>query len=664
MNSYRAYFLIIILVLASTLFANVDDLVIGSYDNKEIKMSDLKEKLSKIPPMYQQQFKTIKGEKNLLDTYSTELIYFEEGKARRFDQNPDFLKTVEQKSRPTLIKYFLDNYLAKKLSYSDEEIKEYYDRHKNAQFKINPYYKIFYIQVDSDSTARLLLNEYKNDKASLVDLMNKYNKNESSRAHGGYTFKKTTNPFFDGIGYDSDLDSLVVNAPLNKFMGPFTTKTGIHFFKVEEYTPQSFKKLADVRDQIKDRLKPQKINKKSRELLEKTMKSKNIKILDFVLSNTPWNIPGKVKENFSTPVVTADDDRFIVTVKDVYDQINTLDPNLQESYKSELNQQRKIIKQLLEDKAQYAAAIDKGFMKKVESEAAYKDMYYLELIRYTYSKLVLENITISEEDLKNYYDDNIDRYTINATRKYHHYTYPSKRIAKKVLKKMKKYEAKQDTAKIEKLLAKYTEGDNKVVEQIKENTVLIPGFGVDSTFAEVIWQTPLNEYSDVFENRNGTYTFIKILDHKDESLRPIESVGHSIQNTLRRQEVQKKFQNVTDMLKKSHKLKTYPERLIARYTAKELFEKAGDAQQAKNFSEAIEYYDVVAQKDPKSNEAAKALFMKGFLLAEEVKDKDAAIATYEKILKEFPKNENRDSIEMMLKELKGEINIMDMIQED
>ncbi len=664
MNSHRAYFLILFVFISSALLSTATDIVVGTYDNQEIKISDIEEKLSKIPPMYQQQFKTIKGEKNLLETYSTELIYFSEGKKMKLDQDPEFLKIIETKSRPTLMKYFQENYLASKIAYSQDEIKEYYNRHKNAQFKINPYYKIFHIQVESDSSAQALLAELNAGNATLIDLMNKYSQNQSSRAHGGYTFKKTSNPFFDGIGYDSELDSIVVNAPLNKFMGPFTTKTGIHFFKVEEFKPQSLKKLADVKEQIKNRLKPQKTNKLSRDLLHETKKSKNIKILDIVLANTPWIIPGKIKENFNTPVVTTDDDRYIVTVKEVYDEINKLDPNLQESYKKEINQQKKIVNEILENKAQYFTAIDMGFNKKIESEQSYKDMFYLELIRFTYSKLVLENIKISEDDLKKYYDDNKDRYTINATRKYHHYTYPSKRIAKKVLKKLKKYDAKKDTARIEKLLAKYTEGDNKIIEKIKENTVLIPGFGVDSTYAEVIWNTPVGEYSSVFENRNGSYTFLKVLNHNDKTLRPFDTVSSSIQNMIRRQEVQKKFQSVTEKLKKTHNLKTYPERLISRYSATDLFSKASDAQQAKNFNEAIEYYDVISMKDTNSKDAAKALFMKGFLLSEELKDKDAAIATYEKLLKDFPNNENRDSIEMMLKELKGEINILDIINEE
>ena len=663
MNYYRAYFLILVLLLTSSLFSTSSDVVLGTYDNSQIKVSDLEEKLSKIPPMYQAQFKTIKGEKNLLETYSTELIYFAEGKRLGYEQDPEFKKIIEQKSRPSLIKYFRENYLEKKIKFSDKEMKEYYQKHKEAQFKINPYYKIFHIQVDSDSTAQVLLEEKKGGVSTLVDLMNKYSTNESSRNHAGYTFKKTSNPFLDGIGYDSKLDSIVVNAPLNKFQGPFTTDTGIHFIKVEEYKPQSYKKYAEVKDQIKNRLKPQKLNIASGELMKETLKSKKVEILDDVLTSTPWVYTQQIKQHFNNPVVKTSDPRLIVTVKQVYDQIMKLDPNLQQSYRTDLNQQRKIVKQILEGESQYVKAIDKGYKDKIQSEQSYKDMFYLELIRFTYAKLVLEKISITDGDVKKYYDDNPDKYTINATRKYHHYTYPSKRIAKKVLKKMKKYEAKNDTLKINKLLEKYSEGDNQLIEQIKENTVLIPGFGVDSTFAEVIWSTGLNEYSSVFENRNGTYTFLKILDETEETMRALETVNSSIRNMLRREAVQNEFKAVTNKLKKLHNLVTYPEKLISRYSSDELFSKANDAQRAKNFSEAIEYYDAIAMKDAKSNDASKALFMKGFLLAEEMKDKDAAIETYEKILSDFPNNENVDSIEMMIKELKGEVNILDLIKE-
>ena len=58
-----------------------------------------------------------------------------------------------------------------------------------------------------------------------------------------------------------------------------------------------------------------------------------------------------------------------------------------------------------------------------------------------------------------------------------------------------------------------------------------------------------------------------------------------------------------------------------------------------SLKKAVEYYQKLYQQFPKDERAPKALFMSGFILANELRNIDAARLAYQEFLSKFPKHE-------------------------
>ena len=73
--------------------------------------------------------------------------------------------------------------------------------------------------------------------------------------------------------------------------------------------------------------------------------------------------------------------------------------------------------------------------------------------------------------------------------------------------------------------------------------------------------------------------------------------------------------------------------MVVTLSAEEYFNKAEAAQKRRRFNDAIFYYDEVIKHHKNDKDDYKAMFMKGFLFAEELKDTEKAIAIFEEFLK-------------------------------
>ena len=60
------------------------------------------------------------------------------------------------------------------------------------------------------------------------------------------------------------------------------------------------------------------------------------------------------------------------------------------------------------------------------------------------------------------------------------------------------------------------------------------------------------------------------------------------------------------------------------------------AQESEEFNDAIKKYDLIIDKYPDSELRYKAIFMKGFIQLEDLKDNQRAIDTFDDLLTEYP----------------------------
>jgi outer membrane protein assembly factor BamD (BamD/ComL family) len=88
----------------------------------------------------------------------------------------------------------------------------------------------------------------------------------------------------------------------------------------------------------------------------------------------------------------------------------------------------------------------------------------------------------------------------------------------------------------------------------------------------------------------------------------------------------------------------------------EYYQKAKEAYGNQKFTEAVENFKGLVDNYPESKYRAEALFLLGFINANDIKDLEQAKIYYEKFIAEFPDHDLTDDAEYELKTLGKDIN--------
>jgi len=94
-----------------------------------------------------------------------------------------------------------------------------------------------------------------------------------------------------------------------------------------------------------------------------------------------------------------------------------------------------------------------------------------------------------------------------------------------------------------------------------------------------------------------------------------------------------------------------------------LFNAAEVSRTLKTFDKTLYLYDWIIEKYPKYEKAPTALFLKGFILENELNNKEKAIETYREFLQKYPSNELADDVQFLLDNIgKSNEEILEMIE--
>jgi len=210
------------------------------------------------------------------------------------------------------------------------------------------------------------------------------------------------------------------------------------------------------------------------------------------------------------------------------------------------------------------------------------------------------------------------------------------------------------------------EFDNGEINYVYNNN-LIPKCGQDTVWCEKVWETKPGKtkpekMSGIFESAQGYYVFFRILEDNLAVPTAFEDASVKIENEMRKELSREYFQETDSQLRAKFAVKVLSDNLVEKLTPEEYFENAEKAQKKRRYKDAIYYYDQIGEFYPDSGDAYKALFMKGFLYSEEMDDKEMAIEIFQRVIAEYPEGELHESADFMIKELRGESNILEKME--
>jgi hypothetical protein len=200
-------------------------------------------------------------------------------------------------------------------------------------------------------------------------------------------------------------------------------------------------------------------------------------------------------------------------------------------------------------------------------------------------------------------------------------------------------------------LAKEESEDKQTAPVIGDLGYFNPGgyvkfIGYSQKFTDQVEKLEKGVVSDVISHERG-YSIVKVMEKHPAKVQAITEVRLQITEKLRSTKAQEEFNMRLLALKEKYEPENYlREKMVAETrTPEELWEMA---QMEDDPYGRITYYRKLAEIYPDNEYASQALFMIGFVYAEELKDFVQARRTFDELMREYPDAEVVESAKWMI----------------
>jgi len=629
---------------------NRDEIVLAEYRDGVITRTDFNEEFERIPLMYRSRFSTLSGQQELLNSMVISELFYQKARELGVDQREAVKERIEQTLTGHHATEFRQRGITDEIVITPEEIKEYYEMHIN-RFTENPNTVIRYIMTEDEEQAYAALDALQEGN-DFLDVMNRYSVNSFSKRHQGIIRNIRSNGYIAGVGMDDDLDDAISEAPLDTWIGPLTTESGIHLFQVTERKPSRVKPIDEVEEEIISRLRPARELEKTEEVYQALKDKYDIEIDEEVLNHfNPFERPDE--DMATTILVSANEPGLQFTVADIMANIQNISPQ----ERAQLNNPEHkldMLNDMVKNRLFAQEAKIRGYtdyvMEKPEVQIIRRNIILTEL----FNELVVSRAVPTEEEIVSYYNENIESYTSRENRSIQLFLFDTSREAKRARNIVSSALEEGNEEAIQEVIegSLFTNNNGRISNIQRDQE--IPRLGKDENIHRVIWSTELDELSSVNRSDDSKHFFLRVLEDNPEHTIPLEDAEERITFMLTRELREKHWNMLQEELKEEYDLVLYPDRLATMFTAKELFNKAEEALQRNRYTEAIDYYDQIIEYHKNNDDDYKALFMKAFLLAEEMDQTEDAISIFKHVLEDYPVGDLHESAEYMIKTLEGE----------
>lgn len=146
-----------LLILASIFLSGCEskpagqDKILATVGNKFITLHDFKQKLSKLPSYYQGMAE--KNKKTLFEDMIVESLFLEDAVRKGIDRDKEVRDIINEARKKIIIAKFVKTEVDDKIKISEEEMKKYYEEHKD-EFRKPEMWRASHILVASEGEAK------------------------------------------------------------------------------------------------------------------------------------------------------------------------------------------------------------------------------------------------------------------------------------------------------------------------------------------------------------------------------------------------------------------------------------------------------------------------------------------------------------------------------
>lgn len=284
----RKYFGLVVSLLLVMVFIHgntsaKDDDVVAKIGDRIITISEFNKILGYLDSEKQQLMKkNPQLKENLLQQYIQRIVISEIAKKNGFDKNPELNEQLKLFKDNYIANEYLKKEVANKVEVSEEDIKAYYESHKD-EFKTPDMVRSRHILIKTDASASD--NDKKKAKEKAEEILEKIKAGEDfaklasdisddtgSKTRGGEL------GFFPKGRMVKAFEDAAFSLKPGEVSGIVETQFGYHIIKVEEKKETEMEPFDTAKEKIKQKLLQERTKTKVTEFIEKAMKEANIEI--------------------------------------------------------------------------------------------------------------------------------------------------------------------------------------------------------------------------------------------------------------------------------------------------------------------------------------------------------------------------------------------------
>ena len=337
----------------------------------------------------------------------------------------------------------------------------------------------------------------------------------------------------------------------------------------------------------------------------------------------------------------------VITEQTLQKRLEAMPPFMKQQVSTPEGKQR-LLQALVEEEVMVREADKRGF----ENTPEFKDEMRLRerdlLVRMFYDKVVTPAAAPSDSEVVAYYENHPNDYTVPEHAIARHILLKTRDQALDVRKKIEDGADFGEMAKEYSLDAQTKTRGGLIYGQI-ERGAPIRGLGDLPELTDAILALPVGVVSEPIKTEMG-YHLVKVDEHVDETMKPLEEVRKNIAATLSNTRQEGVRDSILADLKSKYHVVYLSEDRPAAKSPEDLFKMASEETDAQK---KISYYKEFIEDYPDNDRAYEAKFMIGFTQAEELGDYDTAERTFKEFLDDYPENDLTDDAKWMLENMRS-----------
>ena len=240
--------------------------VLAEVNGTTISVEDFKKEMENLPPYLKPMTETLDGKKEMLETMVIREIILQQAKKDGLESSKAVADKLEELKKRVIVDAFLKKKVEESANVSDADLQKFYDQNKE-KFKSGAEIRASHILLKDEKAAQAVLSQLKS--GAVFEELAKKNSVDSAAAKGGDL------GWFGKGSMIPEFENVVFALKEGATSGIVKTKFGYHIIKLTGKRPAGIRPFADVKDQIKAKIEPEKqqeVFKKLKDDLKKNAK--------------------------------------------------------------------------------------------------------------------------------------------------------------------------------------------------------------------------------------------------------------------------------------------------------------------------------------------------------------------------------------------------------